>query len=343
MSSAPQSGYTAKMQVPETLRVGLLQIEPVWLRRDDTLARIAAGVEDAAAQGCGLVATGEALAPGYPFWVELSDGARFDDERQKQMFAWYAREAVVIESAQLEPLRSLARMHRLAIVLGVIERAPDRGGHSLYCSRVFIDASGRIASVHRKLIPTYEERLVWAPGDGAGLQVHPVGAFTVGALNCWENWMPLARTALYAQGENLHVAIWPGNVRNTQDLTRMIAQEARSYVISVSGLLHRDSIDPALPVAAAMREQAPPWLANGGSCVAAPDGSWVLPPVVEQSGVFCVDLDLDVVRGARQNFDPVGHYSRPDVLRLSVDRRRQRSAQFIDAPTGQEDNPAIGD
>ena len=179
-------------------------------------------------------------------------------------------------------------------------------------------------------MPTYEERLVWSPGDGHGLRTHRLGEFTVGALNCWENWMALSRVALYGQGENLHLALWPGALRNTQDITRFIAQESRSYVISVSGLLKREHISGELPHADHLRQLAPEVMANGGSCVAGPDGQWLLPPIVDEEGLWTVDLDLNAVLRERQNFDPTGHYSRPDVTRLHVDRERQSAVQFND-------------
>ena len=142
----------------------------------------------------------------------------------------------LLEAGHLDAVCTAARTHDLTVVLGIVERAPDRGGHTLYCSVVTIRHDGSIGSVHRKLMPTYEERLCWGPGDGHGLRVHELGAFTLGSLNCWENWLPLARTALYAQGEDLHVAIWPGSRRNTEDITRFIAQEARSFVVSASSV-----------------------------------------------------------------------------------------------------------
>ncbi len=125
---------------------------------------------------------------------------------QKRLYAHYAEQSVVIERGDLDPLRRECRQHGIAAYVGTMERASDRGGHSLYCSLVYIDAEGEIGSVHRKLMPTYEERLVWAPGDGHGLRTHQLGAFTVGGLNCWENWLPLVRASLYGQGEDLHVA-----------------------------------------------------------------------------------------------------------------------------------------
>ena len=203
------------MSANGTLTLGLAQIAPVWLDRAATLAKAGSYVEQAAARGCQLVAFGEGMAPGYPFWVELTDGARFNSPLQKEIFAEYAQQAVQLEAGHLDDLRAIAARRGIAIYLGCIERPADRGGHSLYCSLVFIAADGAIGSVHRKLMPTYEERLVWSPGDGHGLRTHALGAFRVGGLNCWENWMPLARTALYAQGEDLHIAVWPGSRRNT--------------------------------------------------------------------------------------------------------------------------------
>lgn len=179
-------------------------------------------------------------------------------------------------------------------------------------------------------MPTYEERLVWSIGDGHGLQVHPLGAFTVGGLNCWENWMPLSRTALYGLGEDLHVAVWPGSEGNTFDLTKFIAKESRSYVISVSGLLQKEHIPEDIPHANLIKENSTDVLANGGSCLAGPDGEWVIEPVLDKEGLFVTEIDHNRVREERQNFDPAGHYSRPDVTRLVVNRDRQSLISTID-------------
>ncbi len=314
----------------EHLTVGLAQIAPVWLDRESTTAKIARWIEMAAAQGAELVVFGEALLPGYPFWVERTDGARFESDLQKRLYAHYANEAVVIERGDLESLQVLCRKHEIACYVGTIERAPDRGGHSLYCSLVYIDAGGAIGSVHRKLQPTYEERLVWSMGDGNGLRTHALGRFTVGGLNCWENWLPLARASLYGQGEDLHVAVWPGNLRNTEEITRFIAREARSYVVSVAGLMRASDIGEDLPEAGLLRDSADAVMANGGSCVADPDGHWVLEPVTGEECLSIVEIDHTRVLEARQSLDVVGHYSRPDVTRLIVDRQRQSTVCFED-------------
>lgn len=312
------------------LTVALAQIAPVWLDREATLAKVAAWIRNAADENPQLVVFGEALVPGYPFWVERTDGARFESAVQKTMYAHYVEQAVDIEAGGLDSIRSVAREHGIAVYLGVMERAANRGGHSVYASMVYIDSGGEIGSVHRKLMPTYEERLVWAIGDGHGLRTHALGPFTVGGLNCWENWLPLPRAALYAQGEDLHVAIWPGNLRNTEDITRFIAREGRCFVVSVSGLMRKEDIPDGLPEIELLRKTADDVMANGGSCVAAPTGEWVLEPETAVESLRIAELDHRIVLEERQSLDVVGHYSRPDVTQLLVNRQRQSTTEFSD-------------
>ena len=317
--------------MPEaSIKVGLAQMAPVWLQRDATLDKVVAWIADAAAAQCDLVVFGEALVPGYPFWVERTEGAKFESGLQKELFAHYVRQGVCIEEGDLDRVCEAARDHEIAVYLGVMERASNRGGHSLYCSMVYVDKSGIVQSVHRKLMPTHEERLVWAIGDGHGLRTHKLGPFTLGGLNCWENWLPLPRAALYAQGEDLHVAIWPGSVRNTEDVTRFIAKESRSFVVSVSGLMRRADIDTSLPHADLLIASADDVMADGGSCVAGPDGEWVLEPVKGSESLSVVEIEHTRVLEERHSLDVAGHYSRPDVTRLVVNRKRQTTAEFSD-------------
>jgi len=320
----------AKPNNPDALTIGLAQIAPVWLDRSRTLEKILEQVHAAAKSGCQLVAFGEALLPGYPFWIERTDGAKFNSPVQKEIHAHYMDQAVQIEAGHLDALCDVAKGKQITVVLGCIERPSDRGGHSLYASLVFIDSSGVIQSVHRKLMPTYEERLTWSPGDGHGLRVHKLGAFKVGGLNCWENWMPLVRSSLYGQGEDLHIAVWPGGAHNTHNITRFIAFESRSYVASVSGLMRKGDFPAETPHLSAILENSNEVLADGGSCIAGPDGKWIVEPVVGEEKLIVATLDHRCVREERQNFDPAGHYSRPDVTQLIVNRERQSTVKFDD-------------
>ncbi|NRD19250.1 carbon-nitrogen hydrolase family protein [Winogradskyella eckloniae] len=311
-----------------TLKIAMAQIAPVWLDKSATLLKVKTAIEEAAKEHCELIVFGEALLPGYPFWLALTEGAAWDKTVNKELHAHYVRNSICIEHGELDVVCQLARRHKIAIYLGIIERPTDRGGHSIYASLVYIDNKGEIQSVHRKLQPTYDERLTWAPGDGNGLRVHKLKDFTVGGLNCWENWMPLPRTALYGQGENLHIAVWPGSDHNTKDITRFIAKESRSYVVSVSSLMSTADFSKDTPHRDAILNKAPKILANGGSCIAGPDGEWIVEPVLHKEGLIIQSIDFNRVLEERQNFDPVGHYSRPDVTKLTVNRERQTTVEI---------------
>ena len=312
----------------DILKVGLAQMAPVWLDREKTLEKVCNYIADAASQNCELVVFGEALVPGYPFWVERTDGARFNSKVQKEIYAHYLEQGVQIEARHLNNVCKLAKERKIAVVLGTVERASDRGGHSMYCTLVYINNEGAITHTHRKLMPTYEERLVWSIGDGNGLQVQALKNFTIGALNCYENWMPLSRAALYGQGEDLHIAIWPGSTHNTENITRFIAQESLSFVISVSGLMRKSDIPESIPYADLITEKSEDILANGGSCLAGPDANWIIEPQANKEGIFTAEINHARVREERQNFDPAGHYSRPDVTQLVVNRDRNSIVKF---------------
>ena len=320
---------------------------------------------------------------------------------QKDLFARYAEEAVTPEHGHLDTVQQAARENGVTVVLGIIERPAQRSGTSLYCSIVYIDgSSGDITAIHRKIMPTYEERLVWSVGDGAGIVTHPLtvtgglpakapaaslsaavltpaassspkpptyvphpSPWVVGVLNCYETWLPLMRAALHGMGENLHFSLWPGSARNTRDMTRFYALEGRSYAVSVSAVLKLSDILPenvphhefvvgafstsgvaadADKLAAAVSSSPagdgaddPNILCDGGSCVAAPDGTWLLSPddtSQAQEGVFVVEVEHKQVVRERQCLDISGHYSRPDVLQLTVNRQRQATVRTIDGP-----------
>jgi predicted amidohydrolase len=295
------------------IRVAGIQIAPVFLNAQDTWKNLESYIREAKSNGAELVTWGETLVPGYPVWLSPSGGARFNDAEQKTAYSTYWREALSLDGKIVVEMRSLAKELGIMFMGGIAEKE----GGSIYCTLLTIGRDGSILGRHRKVKPTYEERLVWADGDGLGLKTYPLKDARVGGLNCWENWLPLARASLHMQGELIHVAVWPGNLRNTEDITRFIALEGRSWVISVSGFLRPTDFSHLtkedFPMKEVMEASESNWM-NGGTVVSDPTGRFVVDPLVDEEGIVYADLDTLTAIKERQNFDISGHYSRFDIF-----------------------------
>ncbi|MEU0650517.1 MULTISPECIES: carbon-nitrogen hydrolase family protein [Streptomyces phaeochromogenes group] len=313
-----------------TLTVAAAQLGGPWLNVSARMSRLVQAAELAAAQGAQLLGTPETYLSGYPFWLARTHGARFNDADQKACYAAYLDSAIEVSGPELRELEQLAADLSLTLTVGVTERGRGNASGSTFCTLLTVHPKEGLVGHHRKLVPTYDERLVWAQGDGAGLRTHQVGHASVGSLNCWENWMPQARHALYADGEQVHVSSWPGSSRLTGDITRFTAQEGRVFAMAVSGILRPDDVPADFPLAEEIRANSEAMPFDGGSAIAAPDGSWVVPPAVGAEGLIVADLDLGLIDRERLTFDPTGHYSRPDIFTVTVDRRRRQAGEFID-------------
>lgn len=314
-----------RRRMGRNVKVAAVQAHPKWLDPAASTLRVLDFMHKSAAEGATLVIFPESFLPGYPFWVMMGETGTFTSRLHQAAYGAYLDAAVRAGGKEIRDITAAAGDLGLFVYLGVAERV----GTSIYASLVAISPRDGVVGVHRKLVPTYAERLVWAPGDGHGLRTHEIGALRVGGLNCWENWMPQARHALYAEGEDLHVSVFPGSSFATGDLARFIALEGRVWVVLASGLLDAADVPDDFPFRDALVEK-PPGFYDGGSCIVAPDGTWVVEPIVDREHLLIGELDLEALRRARMSFDPAGHYSRPDVFDVRVDRRRRRACQFED-------------
>ena len=309
------------------MRVSAVQRAPDYLDRSATLEIVVETIREAADQGSELVAFPEAFVPGYPVWADWTHASYFEHPQQQAAFAQYLDGAVDVARGDLDPVVAACRQAGVFAYLGVAERSTSGG--SIHCSLVAIDPERGVVSVHRKLKPTFGERLLWADGDGHGLVAHRFRDVTVSGLNCWENWMPLARTAMYAQGTQVHVAAWPGSPGASHDVSRFIAREGRVFVVSSGAILHAEHIPERFALRDALLAEGDTF-SSGGAIIVGPDGTVLAQAEPDVDVVLTADLDLALVREQRHNFDPAGHYSRPDVFDLRIDRRRSTTARFED-------------
>ena len=302
--------------------VAIIQESPVFLDLEKSVAKAVTLTERAARNGAQLVTFGETWLPGYPAWLDYcSDAALWDHAPSKEVFARLRQNSVVVAGKETQLLAQLAGDHQLTLVIGVNERVETGPGNgTLYNSLLTFSADGKLANHHRKLVPTYTERLVWGQGDGGGLESVATPAGRVGGLICWEHWMPLARQALHNAGEHIHVAVWPTVHEMHQIASRHYAFEARCFVLA-AGLVMRVSDLPAeLRATPELAAKPDDFVLRGGSAIIGPDGKYVVEPVYEQETIVTAELDLDAIDREKMTLDVSGHYSRPDVFDFRVGR-----------------------
>jgi len=308
-------------------KVAIVQESPVFLDRDKTLQLAVGLVEQAARDGAGLVVFPEAFIAGYPAWIwRLRPGG--DWEINEELHARLLASAVDISANELAPLCDAAREHGITLVCGLNERAGELSRATLYNTVVIVGEDGSILNRHRKLMPTNPERMVWGFGDGSGLKVVDTPVGKVGTLLCWENYMPLARYALYAQGIEIYVAPtydsgdgWIGSLQH-------IAREARCWVIGSGFALTRSDIPPDFPSRDSLYPDTEEWINAGDSVVIAPGGGIVAGPMREKKGLLIAEIDPGLATSAKRTLDVAGHYSRPDVFTLEVNTSPRSPVKF---------------
>jgi nitrilase len=301
--------------VDASVKVACVQAEPVILDRDATIEKLAALTAEAASAGAQLVVFPETFVSVYPSstWAKAFGG--WADPRAKAAFARVSRSAVEIPGPAADRLGDIAREHGVWLVTGVNETDPARNG-TVYNALLYHGPDGSLALKHRKLVPTNHERLVWGQGDGGGLRAFETSLGRIGGLICWENYMPLARFALYESGIEIYVASTADDSEAWQSTLVHIARESRSFVVAPCHFQRASSYPEDFPLRELL--EGKDLLSRGGSAVLAPDGSYLAGPLYGEEGILYAELDPNRLFEERQRFDAAGHYHRPDVLRLSV-------------------------
>ncbi|WP_327009970.1 carbon-nitrogen hydrolase family protein [Dactylosporangium sp. NBC_01737] len=313
-----------------TVRVAAVQAAPVFLDLAASLAKAVTLIGEAAANGARLVVFPEAFLPAWPAWV--------DEVLPGEDRGWHLRlleQSVVVPGPVTEALGAAARDAGVHVVMGVNER--EEHGGTVYNTIVYLDDEGRLLGRHRKLVPTHAERLVWGMGDGSDLQVHPTALGRVGGLICWENLMPLARFAVYAQGVDIWVAPTLATHEPWVASLRHIAREGACHVIGVAPAARFSDVPDDVPDRDRLWRGEEPhgdWMLDGYSAIVDPAGTVLAGPLIREEGILYADLDLDDGRARRRLFDPAGHYNRPDVFRLVVDDRPKPHLVSLNAETG---------
>ena len=305
------------------IKVAAVQHAPVFLDRDATIEKGVALIAEAAANGARLAVFSETWVPCYPAWI--FGAAEWESDFAKRAYARLLANSVEVPSPATDRICEAAREHGIHVVMGINELDARFSGGTIYNSLLYVSDEGELLGVHRKIMPTHAERILWGQGDGSTLHVFDTSIGRLGGLICWEHWMPLARFAMHAKGEQIHVAVWPEVPEIHHLASRHYAFEGRCYVVCVGQFLTASMIPPEFRRAAEAGNEglseAEGVILPGGSGIIGPDGSWVAGPAGDEETIVYGDCDLDRIGGEFQALDAAGHYNRPDIFQLTVDVR----------------------
>lgn len=311
-----------------TVRVAVIQTASVIMDREATVAKAVSLTLQAAEANAKIVVFPEALIPAYPRGLTFGTkvGSRSQEGRKDWLRYW--ENSVPVPSETTERLGEAARKAGVYLVIGVIERDNEYSGGTLYCTILFFGPDGTLLGKHRKLKPTASERLIWGEGDGSTLPVFDTPYGKIGALICWENYMPLARAALYAKGIQIYIAPTADSREIWQSTIRHIAVEGRCFVLSCNQYVSKDMYPSDLACYDELLS-SPDEMSRGGSAIIGPLGDYIKEPVWGREDILIADLDLRDIAYSQFDFDVVGHYSRPDVFQLVVDEKKKENVKWI--------------
>jgi nitrilase len=330
-----------------SFKVAAIQHAPVFLNIEESLEKACGLVEQAASQGANVIAFPETWLPGYPVWLDSSPkAALWDYAPAKALYQLLVDNSIAIPSRHLERLLAIARKTGTYIIMGAHEHL----GGTLYNTMIYIGRDGKDFYVHRKLIPTYTERMVWGRGDGSTLGVLNTEYGNLGGLICWEHWMPLARAAMHARYETVHVAQWPAVKELHQLASRHYAFEGQCFVVAAGFILSRGEIiegfnslgqsgNEAIELLEAIPGVEEDLILKGGSAIIAPDSDYIKGPIFDKPCILCAEIQPQRIAEGHLFLDTQGHYSRPDVFQLEVNDQPQSNVTFK-SRSGQWETPA---
>ena len=308
-------------------KIAIVQESPILLDREKTIELAISIIEQAASAGAELVVFPEAFISGYPAWVwRLRPGG--DWAINEELYARQINCTVDLNKNELAPLCKAAASNKVTVVCGLNEIDGNLSQATIYNTVVIIGDDGNILNRHRKLMPTNPERMVWGFGDGSGLNVVDTAVGKVGTLICWENYMPLARYTLYAQGVQLYVAPTYDSGEEWISTMQHIAREGRCWVVSSGVALMNSDIPDDFPERNTLYPESEEWINPGDSVVIAPGGEIIAGPMRQEKGVLFAEIDSSQAITAKRTFDVAGHYSRPDVFTLSINTQPQSPVKF---------------
>lgn len=322
----------------KSFKIAAVQAAPVFLDREATVAKACDLMAEAAQNDARLVVFPEAFIPTYPDWVWAIPPSR--GRLLSDLYAELVDQSVTIPGPTTERLCEAAREAGVYVVMGVNERNVEASNASLYNTLIYIDSEGNLLGKHQKLVPTAPERMVWAPGDGSTLDVYDTAIGRIGGLICWENYMPLARYAMFAWGVQLYLAPTWDRGEPWLSTLRHIAKEGRVYVVGCTIAMRTDDIPDRYDFKAQYYADAPEWINKGDSAIVNPDGQFIAGPLHKEQGILYAEIDPQQMRGSRWNLDVAGHYARPDVFQLTVRKEPRPMIAVAKGPAAEAEGEA---
>lgn len=305
--------------------IGIVQHAPAYLDKEKCLEKAEMLIHEAAKKGANVIVFGETWFTGYPAWLDYcEDYAQWDFKPTKQAFAKLHANSLEVTGKEVSQIGEWAKNLGVVIVMGaneVVGSGPGSG--TIYNSLFTWNEKGELANHHRKLMPTYTEKLLYGQGDGAGLKSADTAFGKVGGLICWEHWMPLTRQAMHDSGEHIHIAVWPKAHEMLQLATRSYAFEGRCFAVAAGQIMRVKDIPDTLELPLALQDKPEHMLLNGGSSIVGPDGQYILEPQWDKEGIFTAEVSLEKCIEERMTLDVTGHYQRNDVFDLSVNKDRK--------------------